>query len=89
MTDLGSPPGRWRYGLHPGAAGMRVRSLERVELQLGEALRLEMEDGSDKVHLQYFIATELGPWALWLSCAPAEVAADESAIEGLAPPSEA
>ena len=51
---------------------MRIRSLGRVYLQLGEALRLEMtiadSDPGDVVDLQYYIATELGPWALWLSC---------------------
>ena len=64
---------RWRYGMHPQATEMRILSLGRVELPLGEALRIEMAyaDGSQDhvVHLQYYIATELGPWALWLSCA--------------------
>ena len=69
---VASPIGRWRYGMHPQATEMRVRSLGRVYLLLGEALRLEMmsdEPGDDDtVHLQYYIATDLGPWALWLSC---------------------
>jgi hypothetical protein len=86
MTEIGSPPGRWRYGLHPQAAGLRIRSLERVDLQLGEALRLEMTGDDDDVHVQYYIATELGGWALWLTCAPAEVAADEASLQALAAP---
>ena len=69
---------------------MRVRSLGRVHLQLGEALRLEMAEvdpsGGDAVHLQYYIATELGPWALWLSCSPAELADSETALRDLEPP---
>jgi hypothetical protein len=81
---------RWRTGFHPRAGEMRVRSLGRVHLQLGEALRLEMaEVGSaegDVVHLQYYIATELGPWALWLSCSPAELADSEAALRDLEPP---
>jgi hypothetical protein len=81
---------RWRTGFHPRAGDMRVRSLGRVHLQLGEALRLEMSEvgssGDDVVDLQYYIATELGPWALWLSCAPAELADSEAALRDLQPP---
>jgi hypothetical protein len=81
---------RWRTGFHPRAGELRVRSLGRVHLQLGEALRLEMaevdERGGDVVHLQYYIATELGPWALWLSCTPAELADSEAALRDLEPP---
>ena len=88
--SLASPVSRWRYGMHPHATEMRIRSIGRVYLQLGEALRLEMinigSDGEDIVHLQYYIATELGPWALWLSC-PREDAADaEASLRELAPP---
>jgi hypothetical protein len=91
MTNLQAPTlSRWRYGMHPHAAEMRVRSLERVYLQLGEALRLEMmsaeADGEDTVHLQYYIATDLGPWALWLSSARADVADAEASLRELTPP---
>jgi len=76
--------------MHPHATEMRIRSLGRVYLQLGEALRLEMAsigpDGDDLVHLQYYIATELGPWALWLSCSRDEVADAEASIRELTPP---
>jgi len=80
---------RWRAGFHPRASEMRVRSLGRVRLELGEALRLEMADaqgGDDAIHLQYYIATELGPWAVWLSCAPDDVAEAETALRDLEPP---
>ena len=92
MTDKAESAAidRWRTGFHPRAGELRVRSLGRVHLQLGEALRLEMAEvdqpGDDVVHLQYYIATELGPWALWLSCAPAELADSESALRDLEPP---
>jgi hypothetical protein len=90
--SIASPLSRWRYGLHPNAAEMRIRSLGRVHIRLGEALRLEMaSQGSgqeDVVHLQYYIATELGPWALWLSCAPQDVADCEKSLQELAPPLE-
>jgi hypothetical protein len=91
MTESVAPPiSRWRYGMHPHATEMRVRSLGRVYLQVGEALRLEMTnadaDGGDVVHLQYYIATEVGPWALWLSCAREEVADCEASIRALTPP---
>ncbi len=85
-----SPVSRWRYGVHPHAAELRIRSLGRVHLQLGEALRLEMTDDSpgqeDIVHLQYYIATELGPWALWLSSARDDVADNETSLQELTPP---
>ena len=43
MTESNAPTlSRWRYGMHPHASELRVRSLGRVYLQLGEALRLEM-----------------------------------------------
>jgi hypothetical protein len=78
------PPGRWRYGLHPHATGLQVRSLGRVDLPLGEALRLEMAgadpDSDQVVHVQYFISTEVGPWALWLSCARSDLAAEEALL---------
>jgi hypothetical protein len=91
MTEsLASPVSRWRYGMHPHATEMRIRSLGRVYLQLGEALRLEMTnagaDGEDIVHLQYYIATELGPWALWLSCPREDVADAEASLRDLVPP---
>jgi len=91
MADpIGSPLKRWRYGIHPNATDMRITSLGRVHLQLGEALRLEMTSaspgGDDTVHLQYYIATELGPWALWLSCPRADEAESEATLRDLAPP---
>lgn len=91
MTEaLASPLSRWRYGMHPHATEMRIRSLARVYVQLGEALRLEMTTvgpgEEDNVHLQYYIATELGPWALWLSCAREDVADCEASLRELTPP---
>ena len=80
---------RWRYGMHPSAAGMQVRSLGRVDLPLGEALRLEMVNadpgGGDVVHVQYYICTEAGGWALWLSCPRADLADREAALHEIAP----
>ncbi len=82
--------GRWRLGIHPGATGARVRSLGRVDLPLGEALRLELElegpgDGA-VVNLQYYVCTDAGGWALWLACPGNELAAREAALGQLAPP---
>jgi hypothetical protein len=69
---------------------MGIRSLSRVYLQLGEALRLEMTNArpgdDDIVHLQYYIATELGPWAVWLSCTREDVAGCETSLRELTPP---
>ena len=91
MTEpSASPLSRWRYGMHPRATEMRIRSLGRVDLPLGEALRLEMETGvpgeESIAHLQYYIATELGPWALWLSCPREEVADREASLQELTLP---
>ena len=70
---------------------MRILSLARVHVRLGEALRLEMTDPTpgqeDTVHLQYYIATEMGPWALWLSCARADLDRSETMLRELAEPS--
>lgn len=84
-----APIANWRYGIHPRAKGMRIRSLGRVDLPLGEALRLEMGDPDEvdaRVHLQYYIMTEVGAWALWLSCAREDIAAREAALETITPP---
>ena len=83
------PPRGWRFGMHPSATGMQVRSLARVELPIGEALRLEMvaadQSAGDDAHVQYYICTESGGWALWLSGSQAEVAAREAALHELVP----
>lgn len=90
--SLETPLSRWRYGMHPHATEMRILSLGRVYLQLGEALRLEMSpvspDGDDDVHLQYYVATELGPWAIWISCPREDVEACEASLRDVTPPFE-
>lgn len=82
MDDLlHNPIAGWQYGLDPEATALAVRSMERVHHQLGEALRLELADpgGSGaEVHVQWFIATRVGAWALWIACPPDEVAAHEA-----------
>ena len=69
---------------------MQIRSLGRVELPLGEALRLEMGDADprteDVAHIQYYIWTEAGAWALWLSCARGDLAGREAALREISPP---
>ena len=88
--SLASPMSQWKTGMHPSATGMRVRSLGRVFLPLGEALRLEMTDdgadGEDLVHLQYYVVTDAGPWAIWLSCAREDLADCEASLRQLTPP---
>jgi hypothetical protein len=87
--SVAAPIRRWRNGMHPRATEMRVRSMGRVHLQLGEALRLEMmadQDGEEVVHMQYYIATEMGPWAIWLSCARPDLADCEASLQELTPP---
>ncbi len=74
----------WRYGIHPAAPNALIRSLGRVDLPLGEALRLEMtspdEPGGETVHLQYYLVTDAGPWALWVTCQRAELAEREDVL---------
>jgi hypothetical protein len=85
-----TPLRRWRYGIHPRAVGMQIRSLGRVDLPIGEALRLEMVNADpaeeDMVHVQYYISTEAGGWALWLSCPRDDLAAREEAVHAVVPP---
>jgi hypothetical protein len=88
--SLASPLSRWKTGMHPSATGMRISSLGRVFLPLGEALRLEMTDDTpgaeNLVHLQYYVITDAGPWAIWLSCAQTDVADSEASLRELTPP---
>ncbi len=90
MTEPLPQPRGWRYGLHPAAKGARISAFGRSDLPLGEALRIEMasaEPGDDdSVHVQYYIATELGPWALWISCARSELDEREAILSQLSLP---
>jgi hypothetical protein len=93
--EMGELPGsslrRWRNGIDPRATEMRILSIGRAYLHLGEALRLEMVsaagDDEDTVHLQYYIVTEVAPWAVWATCARAELADLEASLRELTPPS--
>jgi hypothetical protein len=85
MNDLmHNPVPGWHYGLDPLVEGLAVRRMERLHHRLGDALRLELLDPAeadpDLVHLQWFIATRAGPWALWTACRPDEVAAREAVL---------
>ena len=91
MNDLsGTALEGWHVGIHPRVAGLQVRSLERLDVPLGEALRLEMAEGTpdsaEVVHLQYYIVTAAGPWALWISCGRDDVARHEAALARITPP---
>ena len=83
-------PGRWQFGIHPRAVGATIHSLGRVDLAIGEALRLELENadsaGEDTVDLQYYISTNAGGWALWLSCPRDDLADLEASLRGIVPP---
>lgn len=82
-----SQPRRWRDGMHPDAVGMQIRSLGRVELPLGDALRIEMvsaePSGDDRVHVQYHICTDAGGWALWVTCPRSELADREAILRAM------
>jgi hypothetical protein len=58
-------------------------------MPLGEALRLEMVgEGPESgvVHLQYYIDTDAGAWALWISCSVADVGKREEVLRDIALP---
>ncbi len=79
--------------MHPHATGLQVRSLGRADLRLGEALRLEMASADpgdqDLVHVQYFIETEAGAWAIWISCPLEELPRHEALLHAFAPSADA
>jgi len=80
--------GAWRLGLDPTATGSVIRSMTRVELPAGDSIRVEMGDPAtpDIVHVQYFIGTDAGGWALWISCQPSMLAAFEASLPSLTRP---
>ena len=79
----------WRFGLHPAASGSVITGLSRTNLPVGEALRIEMSDASEIIHIQYYVATESGGWALWTSCAADDVDAVEAMLPELTIPEQA
>ena len=89
-NSAGMLPSGWRFGFDPAIVGSVVRSLSRVELPLGEALRLEIEMAGpgDPVHVQYHIATGSGGWALWISCPRSELKDREDALAAIVVPDE-
>ena len=93
MTEASPPPPRrWRDGLHPNAMGFQILSMGRVQLPLGDALRVEMldptRDREDLVHVQYYICSGAGGWALWVSCPRNELAEREATLQAIPPLSE-
>jgi len=79
--SLDTIPG-WQYGLDPQGVGLAVRSMTREPHALGEALRIELAPlaGDSRVHLQWYIATRVGPWAMWTACRPEDVDARENVL---------
>jgi hypothetical protein len=75
----------WQYGLDPQAEGLAVRSISREQHTLGEALRIELAPlaGDSRVHLQWYIATRVGPWAMWTACRPEDVEAREAVLRSV------
>ena len=80
--DEPQPIPGWQYGLDPQAEGLTIRSFTRERHRLGEALRIELAPltGDSRVHVQWYIATRLGPWAMWTACRPQDLAAREAAL---------
>jgi hypothetical protein len=82
---------RWQFGLHPAAAGSVIRTMTRMTLPIGDALRIEMSDAtaSEPIHVQYHIATDSGGWALWISSAADEVDKVDASLPDLTTPADA
>ena len=50
MTEsIASPMSRWRYGIHPQATEMRIRSLGRVYVQLGKVNEVDFGKWCDGI----------------------------------------
>jgi hypothetical protein len=43
-------------------------------------------DGEEIVHVQYYISTESGGWALWISCPRTDLAAREATLQAITTP---
>jgi len=79
--ELRPIPG-WQYGLDPQAEGLVIRSITRERHHLGEALRIELAPlaGDSRVHVQWYVAMRLGPWAMWTACRIEDLAAREAVL---------
>ncbi|MFN8631771.1 MAG: hypothetical protein U0838_16075 [Chloroflexota bacterium] len=77
----------WRNGLDPAAAGMIVRSIGRGRHHLGDAFRLELADPGPGtppiVHVQWVIATRMGPWAMWTACRPEDMGSRDAELQAI------
>ena len=80
--DEPQPIPGWQYGLDPQAEGLAIRSFTRERHRLGEALRIEQAplEGDSRVHVQWYITTRMGPWAMWTACRPEDLAAHEAVL---------
>ncbi len=87
-TNLMGGLGGWQFGIHPEAAGAVIRSMDRIELEVGDALRVEMgtPGSADVIHVQVYIATSSGGWAMWISCPPDDLAGHEARLAAIKPP---
>ena len=71
---------RWiRHSVVPPGPRLRIYPALRVEMVDADP------DGEDVVHIQYYICTDAGGWALWLSCARGDLAAREAALHKIPP----
>jgi len=75
----------WQHGLDPQATGLSIRAITHERHTLGEALRIELAPlaGDSRVHVQWYIATRVGPWSLWTACRPEDVAAREAVLRAV------
>ena len=63
-----------------------MRFLAQYRFTESKDLVGDVPGASDMSHLQYYISTDAGPWALWLSCPRADVPEREAALQELAHP---
>ena len=70
--------------------GRFVRSVERVRIPAGEAVRVEIVSSPEPalpfevVQVQYYVPTDNGPMALWFACDPRDLQACRPAFDQMA-----
>ena len=69
----------FRGHMDPTQEDAFVRSVERVRIPAGEAIRVEIVSGPgpalpfEVVQIQYYVPTDSGPMALWFACDPRDL----------------
>lgn len=80
----------FRTHMDPTVEADVVRTVERITIPAGEAIRVEIgprrepESPTEAVQVQYYVPTEGGPMALWFACDPRDLEGCGDAFEQMA-----